>query len=152
MRAGIAIPVPGAAEIAALLDNADVGDPCFDQPRAGHEAGDAAADEGKRDVIEQRLAVDRFGVGIALVVRELAFEPQILRIAIRAQPLVALREVFREQRLLVDLAVHGRLIGHLESILHRILAVALQIVVRSCNILWPGAFDDGCAVGPGGLK
>ena len=51
LRAGIAVPVPGAAEIAALLDDAHVLDTGLDQARGGHQPGEAAADEGEGDVI-----------------------------------------------------------------------------------------------------
>src|SRR5262249_22040489 len=148
----IAIPVPGAAEIAALLHDTNVRNARFDQPRASDEAGDAAADKSEGDMIEQRLAVDRLGVRVLLVMRELALEPQILRIAVRAQPLVALGKVFRQQRLLVDLAVHGRLLCHLESNLLLIPAATWQIVIRACNISWIIAFDDKCIAGFGGFK
>ena len=51
LRAGIAVPVPGAAEIAALLDDAHVLHTGLDQPRSGHQPGKSAADEGEGDVI-----------------------------------------------------------------------------------------------------
>lgn len=55
-RAGIAIPVPRAAEVAALFDNADVRDAGFLQPCAGNEAGKSAANEGERHMVVNRLA------------------------------------------------------------------------------------------------
>src|SRR2546430_9014533 len=56
LRAGIAVPVPGAAEIAALLDDADITDAGFHQPRGGCESRTTAADKGKSDVIDLRRA------------------------------------------------------------------------------------------------
>ena len=38
----------------------------LDQPRAGDEARDAAADKGEGDVVEQRLAINRLGIRIVL--------------------------------------------------------------------------------------
>ena len=62
LRAGIAVPVPGAAEVAALLDDAHVGDARLDQPRAGDEPGEPAADERERDVIASSAARSTNGV------------------------------------------------------------------------------------------
>ena len=56
LRAGIAVPVPGAAEIAALLDDAHIVDAGLDQPRAGDEARKAAADKGEGHVVGLGLA------------------------------------------------------------------------------------------------
>ena len=38
LRARISVPVPGAAEVAALLDDADIADAGFRQPRGGGQA------------------------------------------------------------------------------------------------------------------
>jgi hypothetical protein len=54
-------------------------------------------------------------------VREFSIDPEVLRIAVGTQPLFALGDVFGEQRLLVDLPIHGRLIGHRKSTLPGIL-------------------------------
>ena len=102
MRAGIAVPVPGAAEIAALLDDADVLDAGLDQPRAGDKARKAAADEGEGDVVGLRRARGDRRIGIVEIVRELALDLKILIVAVGAQPLVALLQIFLAQPLLVD--------------------------------------------------
>ncbi len=57
----VAVPVPGAAEVAALLDDADVVDAGLHEAGRGHEAGEAPADEGDRDVVVQRFALGRAG-------------------------------------------------------------------------------------------
>ena len=54
LGAGVAVPVPGAAEVAALLDDADVVDAGFLEPGAGDEPGEAAADEREGDVVGLR--------------------------------------------------------------------------------------------------
>ena len=59
LRAGVAVPVPGAAEVAALLDDAHVVDAGLLQPRAGDEAGEAAADERDGDVVGLRRRARR---------------------------------------------------------------------------------------------
>ena len=56
--AGIAVPVPRAAEVAALLDDADVVDARLAQPRAGEQAAEAAADDQHLDLVGQRLALE----------------------------------------------------------------------------------------------
>jgi hypothetical protein len=56
LGARVAVPVPGAAEVAALLDEADVLDARFLQAGTGDEAGEAAADDGDGDVVELGFA------------------------------------------------------------------------------------------------
>ena len=46
--ARVPVPVPGAAEVAALLDDAKVVDARLPEPGAGDQAGEAAADDGDR--------------------------------------------------------------------------------------------------------
>ena len=102
LRAGIAVPVPGAAEIAALLDDADILDAGFRQPRGGGEPGKAAADEGEGDVVGLGIARRDRRVGIVEIMGELSLDLDILVVAVGAQPLVALLHVFLAQPLLVD--------------------------------------------------
>ena len=105
MRARIAVPVPGPAEVAALLDDAIVGDPRFLQPRADDQPGKPAADKGESHMIADRIARCARGIGIEGKIGELALEPLVLRGPVGAQPLVALRRIPAPQRLLVDRAV-----------------------------------------------
>ena len=70
LRTGVAVPVPGAAEVAALLDDPDVVDADVAQLRGGHQPGEPAADERERHLVEQRLAFGRLDVGILDVVLE----------------------------------------------------------------------------------
>ena len=107
LRAGIAVPVPGAAEVAAFLDDAHVGDAGFDQPRAGDEPGETAADEREGDVIGLRRAFDERRVRIFEVVREPSGDAQVLFVAVRPQALVALLEVLATQRVLINGTVDG---------------------------------------------
>ena len=66
--AGIAIPIPGAAEVAAVLQEAKVGKPRFLQARRGDEASKAAADdEDFREVVPGRPGGD-VAVGVLSVV------------------------------------------------------------------------------------
>ena len=114
LRAGIPVPVPGAAEVAALLDDADIPDAGFRQPRGGGEPGKAAADEGEGDVVGLRIARGDRRIGIVEIMRELPRDAEILVVAVGAQPLVALLQIFLAQPLLVDRSVLRGLglVGH----------------------------------------
>ena len=114
LRARIPVPVPGAAEVAALLDDADIPDAGFGQPRGGGEPGKAAADEGEGDVVGLRLARGDRRIGVVEIMRELPRDPEILVVAVGAQPLVALLQIFLAQPLLVDRGVLRGLglVGH----------------------------------------
>ena len=105
LRARIPVPVPGAAEVAALLDDADIADAGFRQARGGGETGKAAADEGEGDVVGLRIARGDRRIGIVEIMRELPCDAQILVVAIGTQPLVALLQIFLAQPLLVDRCV-----------------------------------------------
>ena len=103
---GIAVPVPGAADVAALLDDADVVDAGLLQPGTGDEPGEPAADERDRHLVGQRVALDARRCRVLEVVGELADGLDVLLVAVGAQPLVTLRGVLLPQRVAVDRGVH----------------------------------------------
>src|SRR3546814_11187121 len=88
-NARIAIPVPCTAEIADLLDNANIVESGLAQFRANHQPADAATDDGDFDIILQRCAHDGLDIGVVSVVRELSLGLNILLDLVRPQPLVA---------------------------------------------------------------
>src|SRR3546814_15133773 len=88
-NARIAIPVPCAAEIAALLDNANIVESGLAQFRANHQPADAAPDDGDFDMIMQRCAHDGLDIGVVGVVRELRLCLNILLVPVRPPPAVA---------------------------------------------------------------
>jgi hypothetical protein len=100
LRARVPIPVPSSPEIASLLNNAHVLHTRLNHTRASRQTRETAANECKRHMVSLRFALRDRRVR---VVRETAFQREVLRIAVRTQPLVALSPVFREQRALVDL-------------------------------------------------
>jgi hypothetical protein len=102
LRAGIPVPVPGAAEVAALLDDPNIPDTGFRQPRGSGEPGKAPAEESEGDVIGLRLACGDRRIGIVEIMRELPRNAEILVVTVRAEPLVALLQIFLAQPLLVD--------------------------------------------------
>jgi len=56
LRAGIVIPVPGPAEVAAGLDYPEVADTGLFEPSTGEQTREAAADNNYLDLIRQRFA------------------------------------------------------------------------------------------------
>ena len=97
-RAGIAVPVPGAAEVAAFLDDADVIETGFAQARGRQQAAEAAADHQYLDVAHDRLAAEqRVDIGVVEEMRILAGDLDILVVAVGAQASVALEVVFAAQ-------------------------------------------------------
>jgi hypothetical protein len=99
--ARIAVPVPGAAEVAGLLDEPQVGDPGITQPRADQQPGEAAADHGDLDVVVDRVADDGLGIGVVQVLDELG-NVDVLVVALRTQALVALLAVLPAQRVGIE--------------------------------------------------
>ena len=103
-RTRVPVPVPGAAEVAALLDDADVVDASLAQPSAGEQAAEPAADDDDFDLIGERLALDRSDVGILEVVGVVTRHLDVLIVAVRSDALVALQAVLRPQRVGVERA------------------------------------------------
>src|SRR6516165_2693578 len=98
LRARIAIPVPGAAEVAALLDHADTLNARLAQSGARHQAAEAAADDDHLDFVVQRFAREpRLDVRIVDITFEVAFHFDELLIAVDAEPLVALGAILFAQ-------------------------------------------------------
>ena len=91
LRARIPVPVPGPAEVAALLDDPDVLDAGFPQPGPGDQAGEPTADEGNGDVVGLRLPA-RHPVcrGPPRSARTRPVSRQVLVVAVRAEALVPL--------------------------------------------------------------
>src|SRR5262245_37614328 len=111
-RAGIAVPVPGAAEVTALFNDADVPDAGLHQPRRGGEPGKAAADEGKGDVIALRRARRDRRVGVIEIMGEPALDLEVLVVAVGTHSLVALLQILLAQPLLVDRCGLRRLVRY----------------------------------------
>ena len=110
LSAGIAIPVPGASEVAALLDDADILDPGLAQTRRGQEAAEAAADDHHVDRVGEGLAGEA-GVDVRIVdiVAEVGGDLDVLVIGLGAQPPVALVAVLLAQGIGIEVKglAHG---------------------------------------------
>ena len=110
LGAGIAIPVPGASEVAALLDDADILDPGLAQTRRGQEAAEAAADDHHVDRVGERLAGEAgLDIGIVDIVAEVGGDLDVLVIGLGAQPPVALVAVLLAQGIGIEVKglAHG---------------------------------------------
>ncbi len=103
--AGVAVPVPRATEVAALLDDADVVDAGLAQPGAGEQPAEASADDQHLHVVDQRLAFERCDVGILDVVLVLAGDLDVLVVAVVAEPLVSFGAVLLAQGVGVEVGV-----------------------------------------------
>ena len=120
-RAGIAVPVPGAAEVAALFDEADIVDPRLAQASAGQQTAKAAADHHRLDLVGQGFAGEALRhIGVIQVMGELALDLAVLFVGLGAQALVALFPVLGPQERRVEAQVVGavRVYG-LEVVRHR---------------------------------
>jgi hypothetical protein len=93
----VPVPVPGAAEVATLLDDPYVVDPGLLEPGTRDEPGEAAADEGDGHVVGPGLALDPGQVRVVEVVGERPRHPQVLVVAVGAEPFVALVPVLLAQ-------------------------------------------------------
>ena len=106
-RARVAVPVPGAAEVAALLDDPHVLHAGLAQPGADQQAAEAAADDGHLHLVEQRRAFLHFHIRVVEVVRELTLDLDVLLVGVGAQALVALGLVAVAQQVGVERVGHG---------------------------------------------
>jgi hypothetical protein len=102
LHAGIAVPVPCAAEIAAAVDDADVPDSRFLQPPRDIEAGKAAAEHDDVDLVGDGLARRGRRIGELEILLILAAHLDILREAFLAVPLLGLAPVFLAQEVEID--------------------------------------------------
>ena len=104
LRAGIAVPVPGAAEVAALLDDADILDAGLAQTRARQQAAEAAADDHDlHRVVQRRAGEAGIDVGIVDVAAEVALHFDVLLVAVGAQAFVALLAILGAQRIGIEI-------------------------------------------------
>ena len=103
-RAGIAIPVPSAAEVAALLDYADVLEAGLAQAGAHQESAEATADDDDLDLVVEGRAFDLvIHVRVVDVARKLGRDLDVLLVAILPDALVALGKILSFQLLRVEI-------------------------------------------------
>ncbi len=59
MHARVLVPVPGAADPAGLVEEADALEPGLAQVGAGHDAGDPRPDDDDVHLVDDRLSLGR---------------------------------------------------------------------------------------------
>ena len=94
LRAGVAVPVPGAAKVAAFLNNADIFDAGLAKPRACQQASEAATDDqcidGSVDGVPLKSG---FHIRVVDVARQIPGDFDVLVVAVLADALVTLRGI-----------------------------------------------------------
>src|SRR5262249_16278192 len=97
LSAGIAVPVPGAAKVPGLLDDAKVSYPGLLQSSRREETAEAPADDHRVELFVQRGAGEGLDVGVQVVVGVLACDFLVLVVTVRAETLGALLGVLLAQ-------------------------------------------------------
>ena len=94
----VTVPVPRAAEVAGLVDDADAVHASLAQACAGDEAAEPAADDDHIDLVVQgRAGEARLHIGVIHVAAEVALDLHVLVIGVRTQALVTLEQVLAMQ-------------------------------------------------------
>jgi hypothetical protein len=101
-RSRVPVPVPGAADVAASLDDADVRDAGLLQAGARHQPREAAADNHDHRFVEDGYPVDRLRITVLQEVRKATSRLQVLVVPVRSQPFLSLGAVLPPQFLPVD--------------------------------------------------
>src|SRR5205085_3481414 len=101
-RAGVAVPVPRSAEVAAFLDHTDVFDAGLAQSSPREQPTESATDDHDVDSVGQRLPVERFDVGIVDVMGEGVGDFDVLLVAVGPEPLVPLFAVLASQSVRIE--------------------------------------------------
>ncbi len=96
--ARVAIPVPGPADIAALLDDSQVLDPLLAKTRTGQESTEATADQHHVDLFRDGRSLDvALDPGVAVEMRVDSVELEILAVGVVAKSLLPLLAILRLQ-------------------------------------------------------
>src|SRR5579885_211701 len=112
LRARVAVPVPGPAEISALLDDANVLDSGLTQPRAREQAAEAAADDQHFDrIVERRPRKSGLNVGIVYIAAEVALDFDVLIGAVGADAFVALLAIPGAQSIGIEVETVNSVVG-----------------------------------------
>ena len=107
LRAGIAVPVPRAAEVTTGLDDAKSGDALLGQPRRSEQPTEPATDDGDVDLVIDRIAIES-GFDVRIIVRvvgEPAGHLEVLVGTVGAQPLAPLSLVALAQLVWIEAEV-----------------------------------------------
>ena len=109
LGAGIAVPVPGAAKVAAFFDDPDIGDAGLLQPRRSQQTAKAAADDERvKLLVNGGTGKARLDIRIGVVVLVFAGDFPVLIVTVRAQPFGAFLDVLLAQLGRVKAQLLGR--------------------------------------------
>ena len=92
--AGVAVPIPRAAEVTGLLNHPEVVEAGLAQPSAHEQTAETAADDSHLHLVVERGAFGPLGVGVVSVAGEFVSDLLVLCVPVLAQPLVALKAIF----------------------------------------------------------
>ena len=96
---GVAVPIPSAAKVTGLVDDADVLISLGAQAGSGQESAKATANDDDFDLADDRRAAERgVRVRVSKVVGEFAGYVDILIVAVRPQAPFALNVILAAQR------------------------------------------------------
>ena len=101
-RPGVAVPVPGAADVATSLDDRHVVDPRLLEAGTSHEPGEPSPNDGHGDVLVDGVTRLDLHVGVIEEVCESPRWFEVLLIAFGAKPLVALKAVAPRKLVVID--------------------------------------------------
>ena len=143
LGARITVPIPSAAEVAALLDDADVLNARLAQPGTGQESAKAAADDDDVGVVRQGFPLEGFDIRILHEVGEGLLDLDVLLVAVPSEALVPLLPIPVSQRVGIETqpGIVGDRFGHSSSFLHRV----VEPRILDCRWL-PKARPTGAAV------
>ena len=117
-RPWVTVPVPGAAEVTALLNDTDVVETGLAEAAAHQQTTESTANNHDVDVVGDRLALGCRCVRIVDEVREVASDLDVLRVGVGTDTLVALFEIFRLQLARVEVDATQRLVQHIVEVGH----------------------------------
>src|SRR5262249_23611524 len=108
LRSGVAIPVPGAAEVAALLDDAKVLHARLAQTCAREQAAEAAADNQNLQRLMQGLGGEAgLDIRIVDIVTEVSPDLDVLFVTVGTDALVALLAVLGAESIGIETELFG---------------------------------------------
>ena len=119
----VAVPVPGPANVAGLVDQPHILDPGHPQPCPNGQRCKPGTNEGHLHLVAQRLSVGHDGVGIGEVIAEAPHRNPLLPTALH-EALVPLGAVARSE----DLVVFRNLVHCKKSILNGVGAAKICLV------------------------
>ena len=90
MGTWVLVPIPGAAEIAALFDNTNILKAFLSQSGSGQQPAEAAADDDDFDFVGDGVSFLAFHIPVIQVFFELTGDLNVLIVALFAQSLIAL--------------------------------------------------------------